>query len=351
MKQLTACLPGFLLFLIPNLLLAQNDPRGKKEALPCCSVVLAEPPDGVGPVDALMIRNNTTGRTYLVKSVQKTNSTYRAGDLVDADLSTNKIRSIKGIPADYRLMEPFANSLTGSTPGTPCCNITSISAIPGAPCCNVVKVTNKTSGQTYSFTIDESYLGNSDRSASVIPQLRVGQPAYMNSQQDYVLIQGQLQGQPVAYSYPLGNAITEGSAMKWEVLNDSAYSGPLGTIYVQMPRDIKFMSHLQVYKNGETRPVASWFGNNSNRLFPGDYDVVVEKYRVSHVPVEKGKITRLKMGILAFSPRQSVQLVDQNKQSFSMAGPFRIALPEGTYYLNGKKDQAIVIRDGEVTEY
>jgi hypothetical protein len=34
-----------------------------------------------------------------------------------------------------------------------------------------------------------------------------------------------------------------------------------------------------------------------------------------------------------------------------MAGPFKIALPPGTYYIDGKKDHAFVIKDGEVTEY
>jgi len=57
------------------------------------------------------------------------------------------------------------------------------------------------------------------------------------------------------------------------------------------------------------------------------------------------------MGILNYSPRGTVQIVDSNNQKIGMAGPFKIALPPGTYYIDGKKEHSFVIKDDEVTEY
>lgn len=145
--------------------------------------------------------------------------------------------------------------------------------------------------------------------------------------------------------------LNTGTQPMWDIQTDSSLSGATGQIILQMPKNIKFMSHLQVFKHGDSQVAISWFGNNKSQIMPGLYDVVVEKYRIANVPIEKGKTTRLKMGFLIYSPRGPVRIVDAYKQEFPMAGPFEIALPPGTYYVDGKKDQAFVIKDGELTKY
>ena len=138
---------------------------------------------------------------------------------------------------------------------------------------------------------------------------------------------------------------------KWEMQTDPSLTGVTGQLVLQMPKEIPIISHLQAFAAGDTKAAASWFGNNKSNLMPGTYDIVIEKYKLSNVPIEKGKTTRLKVGLLNFTPRQSVTIVDGNQQKFTMAGPFKIVLPVGTYYIDGKKDQAFVMKDGEQTDY
>jgi hypothetical protein len=136
----------------------------------------------------------------------------------------------------------------------------------------------------------------------------------------------------------------------WEILTDNTLTGATGQLVIQMPANIAY-AHLKVFESGDTKMVASLFGNGKSKLIPGNYDLMLDKYSIKNVPIEVGKTTRLKIGRLNYSPQGSVRIVDANKQEFSMAGPFKIALPPGTYYIDGKKEHSFVIKDGEVTEY
>lgn len=109
---------------------------------------------------------------------------------------------------------------------------------------------------------------------------------------------------------------------------------------------------MEFYDAGDAKkPVASWFGNNKAKLLPGLYDIVVDKkYTIKNVPVELGKQTRLKMGVFMVSGYSSFEIENSNHQKFTYASPFKILLPEGTYYINGKKKTPVVIKDGELTE-
>lgn len=136
----------------------------------------------------------------------------------------------------------------------------------------------------------------------------------------------------------------------WEIFTDNTLTGVTGQLVFEMPTNISY-AHLKVFESGDTKMVASLFGNGKSKLIPGNYDLMLDKYSIKNVPIEVGKTTRLKIGRLNYSPRGSVRIVDANKQEFSMGGPFKIALPPGTYYVDGKKEHSFVIKDGEVTEY
>jgi hypothetical protein len=140
------------------------------------------------------------------------------------------------------------------------------------------------------------------------------------------------------------------AAQPWEIFPDNSLTGATGQLVFQMPENIAY-AHLKAFEPGGTKMVASLFGNGKSKLIPGNYDLMLDKYSIKNVPIEAGKTTRLKIGRLNYSPRGSVRIVDANKQEFSMAGPFKIALPPGTYYIDGKKEHSFVIKDGEVTEY
>ena len=144
---------------------------------------------------------------------------------------------------------------------------------------------------------------------------------------------------------------SNGDTPMWDIQPDATLTGVGGSISMQIPKGLSFSTHMLFYNAGDNKKsVASWFGNNVAKLLPGLYDIVVDgKYTIKNVPVEKGKDTRLNMGIFKVTTYGSVQIEDSNHQKFTYAGPFSIVLPAGTYYLGGKK-QPIVITTGKVTE-
>ena len=134
----------------------------------------------------------------------------------------------------------------------------------------------------------------------------------------------------------------------WDILADDKLKGMSGQLRYHMP-DFASYTHTEVFKAGSNEKAGSFFGNGRLNLLPGKYDILLGKYRVNNVPVEKGKITLLKLGGFNYFNYGSVDIADESNQHISQAGPFKILLPSGTYYINGDKNKAFVIKDGEVT--
>ena len=142
---------------------------------------------------------------------------------------------------------------------------------------------------------------------------------------------------------------------KWDMQPDPSLKGLTGEVTMQIPKELRFNTHMEFYETGDNKkPVASWFGNNKAKLLPGLYDIVIDKkYTIKNVPVELGKQTRLKMGVLQWSGNGSILLEDGTHQKFSYSPPFKIVLPAGTYTIVGKKQKpnTFVITDGKLTEF
>lgn len=354
------------IFFIPLIATAQKN-NIVSEA-PCCSilsigpvdgVIGAEPPDGVGPVDAItLVRDNITGRTFLFYANAADKSNLHVGDAVNADMSTNKIIAIKNVAKTYAISQP--------NPLEPCCGIVSIELKTGEPCCGIVTVQNN--GITYSFSVPKNISNN----------LKVGQPAFMALQNSYIFFQVSNNGSMATYSYPVEKNVSMGSKTgskqpadssggmgsnggmtrvtmennSWEIKLDPTLKGLGGEVIMQIPKEIRFNTHMKFFNAGDTKKmVASWFGNNKANLLEGAYDIVVDdKYTIKNVPVEKGKQTILHMGVLQWSAYGTVTLENADHQKFSYAPPFKIVLPEGTYIIVGKKQpNTIVITNGNLT--
>lgn len=352
------------IFLIPLIATAQKN-NVVSEA-PCCTilsvgpidgVVGAEPPDGVGPVDAItLVRNNITGRTFLFYPDAADKNNLHVGDAVNADMSTNKIIAIKNVAKTYAISQP--------NPQSPCCTITNIQS--EIPCCSIVSVQGNENN--YNFSVPKN----------ISNTLRVGQPAYMALQNSYAFFQVNTNGSIATYSYPAEKNVSMGSKTgsrpptdssggmgsnggmtrvtmgnnSWEIKLDPALKGLGGEVIMQIPKEIRFNTHMKFFNAGDTKKmVASWFGNNKADLMEGNYDIVVDdKYTIKNVPVEKGKQTILHIGVLQWSGYGTVTLENADHQKFSYAPPFKIVLPEGTYYIVGKKQpNTIVITNGQLT--
>jgi hypothetical protein len=360
---LLACL---FIFIIPLIATAQKNKVVSAE--PCCGIlsigpvdgiVGAEPPDGIGPVDGItLVRNNITGRTFLFYADASDKNNLHVGDAINADLTTNKIIAIKNVAKTYAISQP--------NPATPCCSIASIELKTGEPCCGIVTLLNN--GITYSFSVPKNISSN----------LKVGQPAFMALQNSYAFFQVNTNGSMATYSYPAENNASMGSKTSskpptdssrimdtnggmtrvtmgnnsWEIKSDPNLKGLGGEVIMQIPKEIRFNTHMKFFNAGDTKKmVASWFGNNKADLLEGAYDIVVDdKYIIKNVPVEKGKQTILHMGVLQWSGYGTVTLENADHKKFSYAPPFKIVLPEGTYYIVGKKQpNTIVITNGNLT--
>jgi hypothetical protein len=354
------------IFFIPLLATAQKNKVVSGE--PCCGIlsigpvdgiVGLDPPDGIGPVDAItLVRDNITGRTFLFHADVTDKNNLHVGDAINADMLSNKITAINGIERGYPIKEPNW--------GQPCCGITSIHPNPLEPCCGIVTIQNN--GIRYSFSVPKN----------ISSALKIGQPAYMALKNSYAFFQVNTNGSMATYSYPTENNASMGTKTgstprrdssggmgsnggmtrvtmgnnSWEIKSDPNLKGLGGEVIMQIPKEIRFNTHMKFFNAGDTKKVvASWFGNNKADLLEGTYDIVVDdKYTIKNVPVEKGKQTILHMGVLQWSSYGTVTLENGDHQKFSYAPPFKIVLPEGTYYIVGKKQpNTIVITNGNLT--
>ncbi|HEU0063962.1 MAG TPA: hypothetical protein VFQ58_02985 [Flavisolibacter sp.] len=109
---------------------------------PCCGIIKLQSPDGV------TIRNNTTGRTFLIKADALDFGNLKVGDQVSADFVSSRVTGIKGVDRNYSISQP--------NPGAPCCTITSIKPDPVTPCCNMVGIKNNTTGEVFYIQVNKS---------------------------------------------------------------------------------------------------------------------------------------------------------------------------------------------------
>ena len=151
----------------------------------------------------------------------------------------------------------------------------------------------------------------------------------------------------------LSDPMLNAKMQSWEIHPDSTIKGVGGEISMQIPKGLGGRTHMEFYEAGEYKNrVASWFDNNKERLLPGLYNVVIDgRDTIKNVPVQLGKQTRLKMGVFSVNGYRGQTIENSSThQKFTYGAPFKILLPEGTYYLNGNKKVPIVIKDGELTE-
>lgn len=126
----------------------------QKPEAPCCTILSLNPPDGI------IVRNNTTGQTFLFKADALDYPNLKPGDAVSYDASSGKVTAIKGVMRSYTISKP--------DPLEPCCGITSFNLIPGEPCCGIVGIHNNSTNQDFTIRVDRSILN----------QLKVGQSVY-----------------------------------------------------------------------------------------------------------------------------------------------------------------------------
>jgi hypothetical protein len=138
---------NLLMLLIPLISYAQ------KSADPCCGIIKLQSPDGV------IIRNNATGRTFLIKADALDFGNLKVGDQVSADFGSSRVTGIKGVERNY--------SISQMNPADPCCTVTSIKPYPAAPCCSMVGLKNNTTNEAFDVRVDKAVSSQLSQGMSV----------------------------------------------------------------------------------------------------------------------------------------------------------------------------------------
>lgn len=186
-----------------------------------------------------------------------------------------------------------------TNPADPCCNIVGIN-----PANNTVLAKNNTTGRLFVFKTD----------AMDIKTVKLKDGVTTNT--DFSLI----------------NAVN-GVARKFK-------SESVDTIRINFAETV---GKAQISKHGPSYDLA-----------PCIYNFRLNTITVENVPVERGKETKLKTGVLNIVSEGDWHLYDDTKEKFRTSGnkPKKFALPVGSYQLKlGIQFYPVVIKDGETVEY
>lgn len=142
---------------------------------------------------------------------------------------------------------------------------------------------------------------------------------------------------------------------RWEIKPSDDLKGAKGRLVVNFHDEVP-MAHMLVKiesKDGG-EPVSE-----RKRIFdllPGNYDVVVAGKRITNLPIQSGKETRLLMGLLrvVYNDMSRTEVYDSDKKTLLVKdnGTLRLGLPIGKYWvkLAGRMVE-IEIKDGQVVEF
>lgn len=142
---------------------------------------------------------------------------------------------------------------------------------------------------------------------------------------------------------------------RWEIKPSDDLKGAKGRLVVNFHDEVP-MAHMLVKiesKDGG-EPVSE-----RKRIFdllPGNYDVVVAGKRITNLPIQSGKETRLLMGLLrvVYNDMSRTEVYDSDKKTLLVKdnGTLRLGLPIGKYWvkLAGRMVE-VEIKDGQVVEF
>lgn len=329
---------------------------------PCCNVV------GIHPAKNIVVaRNNTTGRLFAFTADAMDIKAVQLKDPVTTNADVSLVTAVNGVARKY-MSEPV-NTIkkTNAEPGnnikfsntepvgivhinwaSPCCSIVQIDN--AEPCCNIVTAKNKTTGATIKFKVP----------ALVLSSVKVGDPVYAEPCCGMAIIQSSYQsngGEMNSFGYPIesGSSSNEVSSnAKW-VISAANMKGVLGRLNTNFPEGVDWTLDINTPENKFLTNRSSYSKHGpSYDLAPGIYIFSLNTFAVENVPIERGKETRLKTGVLNIVSEGRWEIYNETKEKYHTSGnkPKRMALPVGSYQLLlGEQFYPIVIKDKETVEY
>jgi hypothetical protein len=128
----------------------------------------------------------------------------------------------------------------------------------------------------------------------------------------------------------------------------------LGRIVVAYPEETG--ARIDVFRAGETRALASGYGDQAFDFFPGTYDVAISGKLVAGVSVQSGHDTPIEVGVLRVTASDGtrIDLIDgaDGKAVTSGYGAAAYGLPVGEVGVQiAGQTETVVIEAGQVTEF
>lgn len=371
--------------LLPVLIALFSTALAQDPVEPCCAVI------GVNPANnTILARNNTTGRLFAfkvdamdIRAVKLKDALTTNGDMSVVTAVNGAVRKYNAEPVNgvrFNYAEPVngikkttaepvnANNVTtgaaskgkvgNSEPVNgivqinwqePCCAIVQIENL--EPCCNVVTAKNKTTGATIKFKAPALVLGS----------VKVGDPVYAEPCCSMAIVQSSYQGsagQLNSFGYPIesgGGNNEENASAKW-VISSANMKGVLGRLNTAYPADVEWSVDIRSAADNKFITNRSGFSKHgpAQDIAPGIYNLQLNTILVENVPIERGKETRLKTGVLQIVSEGDWEIRNETKEKFLTSGnkPKKIALPVGSYQLQlGGQFYPVVIKDGATVEY
>ena len=149
------------------------------------------------------------------------------------------------------------------------------------------------------------------------------------------------------------NLLKKESDEKWVITPVEDMKGVLGRLNTNFPADVEWSIDVRTTEDKFITNRSSANKQAYHALAPGIYYFRLNTITVHDVPIEKGKETRIKAGILSIVSEGRWEIRSEEKQKFHTSGnkPKKIALPIGNYQLKlGEQFFPIVIRDNKTVE-
>ncbi len=339
--------------LLPALIIFSSTAIAQNPLEPCCAVV------GVNSANNTVIaRDNSTGRLFAFKVDAMDIKAISLKDAVTINSDARAVTALNGAMRKYNAEPINTVKFNPSTSGNgivqinwqePCCSIIQIDRL--EPCCGVVTAKDKNTGTISQFKAP----------VLVLSSVKVGDPVYMDPCCNTAIVQSSYQGnegQMNSFGYPIesGNGNNDGQASAKWVISPANMKGVLGRLNTRFPSDVEWTVEIRSGADNKFITSRSGFSNHgpSHDIGPAIYNFQLNSILVENVPIERGKETRLKTGVLQIVSGGDWEIRNESKEKFHTSGnkPKKFALPVGSYQLKlGGQFYPIVIKDGATVEY
>ena len=145
----------------------------------------------------------------------------------------------------------------------------------------------------------------------------------------------------------------EQSTDQWVMKPEQSMKGALGRLNTDFGADVDWIIDIRTTEDKFITNKSKVNKITHHDLAPGMYYFRLNTITVKDVPIEKGKETRLKAGILNIVSEGRWEIRSEDKSKFHTTGnkPKKMALPVGSYQLKlGEQFFPLVIKDRETVE-